>query len=1211
MKTLQRSIPHRNRREMLICRAVRHKFFFTDTLLSTDGSLVYANMPAIRKLTQSINNTRNPEENIHPSDLYAAGLLHEASHLLLLAYQTRHRPKLFADALSSLRKEIGEKELYEFLSSFVHAFPPASVYAGQQTASSYLNDQKEGRALTEQSIEEALLLYIANENPATKGLRELIDIGHLQQPGSYGKFIRGMEAFSTKQPPMADQHADIISMLRAPYLSAPESLDAQLEYVLTHWEPYLSPEILFKIKQGQDMIKEDQYGGATPGGPPPPSIVPGYDKQQGHASMLLGRSGFDAVKAASEDYEEPEHFTADTHWMPRVVLLAKNIYVWLDQLSGKYQREIRRLDHIPDEELEELARRHFNGLWLIGLWERSSASQRIKHLTGNKEAAASAYALYDYTIAEDLGGEEAFQNLNSRARHYGIRLASDMVPNHTGVFSKWVIDHPGYFIQTDTPPFPGYTFSGENLSGHPGAEIRIEDGYYDKSDAAVVFQRVDKATGQVSYLYHGNDGTMMPWNDTAQLDMLKAEVREAVMQKIMEVASRFSIIRFDAAMTLAKKHFSRLWYPRPGSGGDIPSRAAHAMSKEAFDALFPVEFWREVVDRINRELPETLLLAEAFWFMEGYFVRTLGMHRVYNSAFMHMLMNEENDKYRDLITNTLEFEPEILKRYVNFMSNPDEETAIQQFGTGDKYFGVCVLMNTLPGLPMFAHGQIEGFTEKYGMEFRAARYHERPDHALVERHEKEVFPLAGKRYLFSEVTYFQIYDYMTSPNQVNENVFAFTNRHGEEKALVMFNNKYESTHGQIHLAAPRLSGHGNTRQRETATLAAALGIKDSTHHYYVAYEHISGLEYLHRGTDLYTNGFYRPLKGFEYRVFFRFDEIFDQDGALGKLCNKLAGEGVPSIEDALSKQKLEGVHQALEQLFDMEAIRALIGEDPVDASESFADPANIESLQRSFDALGDQAYQKMGTTGKPADATAIFLHMLSGLMKAIAFMRKESDWVKRIRSGTPVQDENGMMVTSSCQDRPKNMLLLVAGMAIESMAEASNSKKEEVFCSLKMDWPMQLILEKRGRSDADIHLDILLLKTLSTTNARPFDFRSEKSLLPGKVKTGKVSPAMLSRITVLQEILTMQAAQDFLGVNQYQGVWYYSKEQFEQLNRWLFTMGCLQYFRPSPKGGKNKRGARTLMRQATLLLILLINYSNKAGYRLNRLNELLVRGQAV
>ena len=52
--------------------------------------------------------------------------------------------------------------------------------------------------------------------------------------------------------------------------------------------------------------------------------------------------------------------------------------------------------------------------------------------------------------------------------------------------------------------------------------------------------------------------------------------------------------------------------------------------------------WREVVDRVAREVPDTLLLAEAFWMMEGYFVRTLGMHRVYNSAFMHMFKKEEN-----------------------------------------------------------------------------------------------------------------------------------------------------------------------------------------------------------------------------------------------------------------------------------------------------------------------------------------------------------------------------------------------------------------------------------------------------------------------------------------------------------------------------------------------------------------------------------------
>ena len=84
--------------------------------------------------------------------------------------------------------------------------------------------------------------------------------------------------------------------------------------------------------------------------------------------------------------------------------------------------------------------------------------------------------------------------------------------------------------------------------------------------------------------------------------------------------------------------------------------------------------------------------------MEGYFVRTLGMHRVYNSAFMNMLRDEENANYRSVIKNTLEFDPEVLKRYVNFMNNPDERTAVDQFGKGDKYFGVCTLMATLPGL---------------------------------------------------------------------------------------------------------------------------------------------------------------------------------------------------------------------------------------------------------------------------------------------------------------------------------------------------------------------------------------------------------------------------------------------------------------------------------------------------------------------------------
>ncbi len=139
----------------------------------------------------------------------------------------------------------------------------------------------------------------------------------------------------------------------------------------------------------------------------------------------------------------------------------------------------------------------------------------------------------------------------------------------------------------------------------------------------------------------------MPWNDTAQLNfLLPRGARGDDPARSSRVARTFRIIRFDAAMTLAKKHFQRLWYPQPGGGAGVPSRAEHAMSREEFDRVFPVEFWREVVDRVAAEVPDTLLLAEAFWLMEGYFVRTLGMHRVYNSAFMNMLKTEDNAKYR-------------------------------------------------------------------------------------------------------------------------------------------------------------------------------------------------------------------------------------------------------------------------------------------------------------------------------------------------------------------------------------------------------------------------------------------------------------------------------------------------------------------------------------------------------------------------------------
>ena len=200
-------------------------------------------------------------------------------------------------------------------------------------------------------------------------------------------------------------------------------------------------------------------------------------------------------------------------------------------------------------------------------------------------------------------------------------------------------------------------------------------------------------------------------------------------------------------------------------------------------------------------MPGTLLLAEAFWLLEGYFVRTLGMHRVYNSAFMHMLRDEDGAGYRKVIKETIEFDPEILKRYVNFMSNPDEKPALQQFGKGDKYFGVATVLATLPGLPMLGHGQVQGFGEQYGMEFRRAMLDEKPDPWLVERHEREIFPLLHRRAWFAEASDFLLYDLVTPSGVVDEAVLAYSNGSGRQRSLVIYHTRFGSTSGTIRTSA--------------------------------------------------------------------------------------------------------------------------------------------------------------------------------------------------------------------------------------------------------------------------------------------------------------------------------------------------------------------------------------------------------------------------
>ena len=1169
-------------REFHVSRASRERYDLDAPLFSLHGSLMLADLEAAQRVAHKINAKRDaarfPERAVRAGDLYAAGLIDEVLHLLVAGYVERH-PNFFEKALATLTSSLGEAAVERTLTRFATDFPARPVYAGDRSVADYLAGESDGVPHRHVVLEELLMLWLANQNPAFERFIELFDDRALREETAYEGVVEALGGFAEGEPAAGPGGESLLALLRAPFLSNPTSLEGQLGH-LRGWASFLGEDfqnLMTELLRSRDVLEEERKEGGFGG--PGPSVVLSED-------ILRG-----AAYAPGPEPAEYERFSPDKSWMPRVVMLAKSTYVWLDQLSKGYGRSITRLDEIPDEELDELARRGFTGLWLIGLWERSDASKRIKHLRGNPDAVASAYSLYDYVIAPDLGGDAAYENLRDRAWARGIRLASDMVPNHMGIDSRWVVEHPDWFLSLDKPPYPAYTFNGPDLSQDGRVGIFLEDHYYDSTDAAVVFKRVDRHTGSERYVYHGNDGTTIPWNDTAQLNYALAEVREAVIQTILHVARKFPIIRFDAAMTLAKKHIERLWFPQPGHGGAIPSRAQYgSMTQAEFNRLVPEEFWREVVDRVAEEVPDTLLLAEAFWMMEGFFVRTLGMHRVYNSAFMHMLRKEDNAEYRQSIKNVLEFEPEILKRFVNFMNNPDEETAIAQFGDGDKYFGVCTLMSTLPGLPMFGHGQVEGFREKYGMEYKRAKLNEAPNIGLLERHRREIFPLLHRRKEFAEVENFRLYDLVTPEGGVNEDVYAYSNRDGERVSLVLFNNKFADARGWLRASAPA-KGVGKR------SLSENLGLRSGERDFVILRDEADGLEGLRRSRDLQQEGFRVELGAYKTRVFLDVREVEDNEFShYAQLYDMLGERGVPSLEEALEDLRLRPLHEAFAGV--LEPTDETEGTDEAEVPVRVTRYASFLARARDYGFGGEQevsvtrfASLTQGLEGlserAPEDLDAELAYLLE--------LTPADEAVLNARAAlSPLWAKQSLIQEWRLTNALRNHLAGLGGRY-----DAAHRQVELIELFLNHGDVLRLQVEVEDADDSEAEVGLLepepgpdAARTPATSaTAAPFETSEEPEPAESEALEADLEAAPSLATVFLTQVLETEPVLHFLQVNEHEGVRWFNREAYRDLLGMALKIALLE------------EEAQSEPREASLweLVADLHAAEVRSGYRVDRL----------
>ena len=165
--------------EFHVSRTARERYGFDDSLFSLSGNIVLANLAAVRRFAQRVNERRAQatpaEPAFSPGDLNAMGLVDEVFHYVIAQYQRERDPRSLALALEAIDRELGRDRVDQALIGFIEEFPPVAVHRGAASAAAWLSGASALVPHRVMAIEELLMLRLANENPAIEPFRELLD----------------------------------------------------------------------------------------------------------------------------------------------------------------------------------------------------------------------------------------------------------------------------------------------------------------------------------------------------------------------------------------------------------------------------------------------------------------------------------------------------------------------------------------------------------------------------------------------------------------------------------------------------------------------------------------------------------------------------------------------------------------------------------------------------------------------------------------------------------------------------------------------------------------------------------------------------------------------------------------------------------------------------------------------------------------------------
>ena len=172
--------------EFHISRDARVKYQFRDSIYTLNGNVILADFRAARLFAMQMNAYRSPDAApVRAGDINAMGIIDEILHLVVGMYKQQVNPQVMSEALDWLNSRIDPQAVDQALGSFAAQFPALAVFRGKQSLKDYFIDQTDGVPNKLIILEEMLMLWLANANPAFSPYQELFnDLALSVAPGA-------------------------------------------------------------------------------------------------------------------------------------------------------------------------------------------------------------------------------------------------------------------------------------------------------------------------------------------------------------------------------------------------------------------------------------------------------------------------------------------------------------------------------------------------------------------------------------------------------------------------------------------------------------------------------------------------------------------------------------------------------------------------------------------------------------------------------------------------------------------------------------------------------------------------------------------------------------------------------------------------------------------------------------------------------------------